>query len=480
LTEPLDTAPISASTLSVRLEPDDRGAHPYVLVPFEVPGGTRAVRVELAYEAAATAAGAGTILDLGLIGPGRTDDPEAFRGWSGSERSLVVVGETAATPGYRPGPITAGTWHVLLGLYRIDPAGTTANLRVEPLPADPPIPGGAAARLPAPAAAVTGAAASPETRERRWIPADLHAHTLHSDGVETVAELAARARGRGLEALFVTDHNTDAHLPDLDPGATPALLPGEEVTTYRGHLNALGIDSWIEFRHTSADGVAAAIAAIHSQGGIASVNHPTSADMPWRHGTALDLDAVEVWNGPWSAEDDAALDWWEAILSGGRRVTAVGGSDTHGPGPGEQPVGTPTTWLLAAGTDRAPLVDAIRSGRVILTRDAATPPPELWVERRGDRAGVGETLATDAGASAPVAHWRLRRGAVTDAGIRERRVRLVVDGVVWDDVEVGDRSGGSLPLAGAERASRVRLEIREPGGELVAATNPVYLEGAGR
>ena len=46
---------------------------------------------------------------------------------------------------------------------------------------------------------------------RRWLAGDLHTHTVHSDGVMTVPELARFAAGRGLDFLAVTDHNTVSH-----------------------------------------------------------------------------------------------------------------------------------------------------------------------------------------------------------------------------------------------------------------------------
>ena len=72
-----------------------------------------------------------TILDLGLVGP------DQFRGWSGSERSTVVVTQQWATPGYLPGPI-AGPWQVVLGLYRVAPDGVDVSVHVE-TPARPPV-----------------------------------------------------------------------------------------------------------------------------------------------------------------------------------------------------------------------------------------------------------------------------------------------------------------------------------------------------
>ena len=68
----------------------------------------------------------------------------------------------------------------------------------------------------------------------RWVAADFHAHTVHSDGELTVPELAALAVAAGLDALAVTDHNTVGHhaeLAEVGRRYGVALIPGQEVTT---------------------------------------------------------------------------------------------------------------------------------------------------------------------------------------------------------------------------------------------------------
>ncbi len=463
----------------VRFGPADREPSPYAVVPFDVPTGTRAIRISLAYDSPAATADAvvGNILDLGLLGPGPTavGRPD-FRGWSGSERTTVVVADTAATPGYRPGRIEAGTWHVLLGLYRILPSGCTARVRVETFATPPRADLVELATRPARVASGAGPASSVARAARGWLAVDLHAHTTHSDGSETIEALAARARDTGLDALFVTDHNTDAHIGHLAAVAGIALLPGEEVTTYTGHFNALGIRDWVEFRHADAAGVARAIDLVHAQGALASVNHPTSGGMPWRHGTDLDIDCLEVWNGPWSAEDDRAIEIFDAILDTGRRVVAVGGGDSHGPGPDEQPVGTPTTWVQAEGTSLAAILDAIRSGRVVLSRDPRTPPPGLELALGGERWGIGDQAPRrdDLGAR----WWWDPAGPGVDSIPDEGVVHLLADGRIIGTAGLADGRSGSWPLPGAGGVGRIRLEIRDAGGALVAMTNHVFIREA--
>ena len=85
----------------------------------------------------------------------------------------------------------------------------------------------------------------------RWLAGDFHCHTVHSDGQHTIDEVAVMAAEAGLDFLAVTDHNTvshHAHLPAASERTGVQLIPGQEVTTWRGHANAFGDIGWIDFR----------------------------------------------------------------------------------------------------------------------------------------------------------------------------------------------------------------------------------------
>src|SRR5438067_13377615 len=115
----------------------DRFVSPWHYLPVEVPPGTHALRVDLAYDTS------GAVLDLGCFGPG------GFRGWSGGARSWFVLTPDAATPGYLPGELEPGTWQVAIGIYRTPADGvdyeitatlssTPGKLAPEPGPQPPP------------------------------------------------------------------------------------------------------------------------------------------------------------------------------------------------------------------------------------------------------------------------------------------------------------------------------------------------------
>lgn len=335
---------------------EDRARNVLQYLDVDVTHGTAALEVALDHDRSRG------VLDLGCFAP------SGFRGWSGGARSRFVVGERGATPGYLPGPLEPGVWRVALRLHRIpaDGLGWDATITVHdsppPVPADPPGRRPLAERPPA--------RSLPSVDGRRWRPGDLHAHTVHSDGALTIDELAEVAAGRGLEFLAVTDHNTVSHHPLLAAAGARAgidLLPGQEVTTDRGHANAFGDVGWLDFREPAAQW----LAAVTARGGLLSVNHPLSGDCAWLHEMPRRPPLAEVWHSSWfDRRWGAPLAWWQVWSPPGSWVTAIGGSDFHRSGSDALP-GSPTTWI--AGADGEPVLTGLAAGRVAVNAGVSDP-----------------------------------------------------------------------------------------------------------
>jgi len=106
--------------------------------------------------------------------------------------------------------------------------------------------------------------------------ADLHIHTLASDGTAGVVEILDHVeRNTELDVIAITDHERiDAALAGRavarDRGLRVEVVVGEEVTTLGGHLLAL----WIETPIKPFRSLRSTIAAIHDQGGLAIPAHP--------------------------------------------------------------------------------------------------------------------------------------------------------------------------------------------------------------
>jgi predicted metal-dependent phosphoesterase TrpH len=106
--------------------------------------------------------------------------------------------------------------------------------------------------------------------------ADLHIHTLASDGTAGIVDILGHVEAATeLDVIAITDHErVDAALVGRamarDRGLRFEVVVGEEVTTLGGHLLAL----WIEERVRPFRSLRSTIAAIHEQGGIAIPAHP--------------------------------------------------------------------------------------------------------------------------------------------------------------------------------------------------------------
>ena len=316
--------------LTRHISPQDKEVNDHLMLPFDVPDGIAELQIAYTY----TREGShephrspDNLVDIGLLAPGGTPFPceRGFRGWSGTARHDIRLSADAATPGYLPGPITPGRWHVMLGAYKLLPEGTDCEVTIRLTPG----PVGRDSFLPA----VGQDSILPRVLRPgpAWFHGDLHCHTHHSDGRGPLENLLARAREARLDFLAVTDHNTVSHHADLAAYREEdvLLIPGQEVTSYRGHANVWGCGEWMDFRVRTPQDMAWVVERAHRCGGLISLNHPKYDGPNWELGTDLDVDCAEVWQAPWFVSNCESLAFWEGMLNAGRRVPCVGGSDCH-------------------------------------------------------------------------------------------------------------------------------------------------------
>src|SRR5438128_1274509 len=96
------------------------GGPRYQYLPFTVSPDTEAVTISYSY----SGEDGSSVIDLGLFEPGPlTLGTASFRGYSGGAQRTITVGRRHASPGYKTGALPAGTWHVMLGMYRVAAAG---------------------------------------------------------------------------------------------------------------------------------------------------------------------------------------------------------------------------------------------------------------------------------------------------------------------------------------------------------------------
>lgn len=292
-----------------------------------------------------------------------------------------------------------------------------------------------------------------------WVRGDLHFHTNYSDDAleqggdwmgpalaiadawrapEWLAAFPEYAATDHLQFVAVTDHRTDAGWTDpaIDDAAL-AVLRGEEFGS-DGHAGIWGAAAHVPHEPQAGEApntrIQDAIDQAQSEGGLFSVNHPLYSGDLWVWDVA-GFDAVEVWNGPWSAmgepTDEATLDawvagqggvenpwiraavraegvpqngqalrFWQALLSSGAHPAPVGGGDRHM----LFPAGLPTTYV-AAEADPASVLAGIAAGSTFVSRGPQGPQVLLEAEAGGTRYPMGAELP----AGAVTVYWRVGR-----------------------------------------------------------------------
>ncbi|MBN8595417.1 MAG: CehA/McbA family metallohydrolase [Anaerolineae bacterium] len=358
----------------------------YVHLPFEVPPGTGRLEVEYDYDAAIGSDPGlmgGNTLDIGIFDPRGINFLKAgYRGWSGSARSHFFISTSTATPGYMPGPIQTGIWHICLGPYKVSPNGCQYRVSIRLFPDDQ----DTDVHFPPRLKIDPVKRATPSSDG--WYKGELHCHTVNSDGDSTVEEIVLQAEALGLDFLAVTDHNNLTHQVDLARIQSRLLLiPGLEVTTYYGHWNIWGEGDWIDFRVQTADDMIRAIADANRRGYLVSCNHPRPMGPDWAFPEVQGYACVEVWNGPWELLNTACLTFWEARLAEGERLSAVGGSDHHFSH--EEHIarlGHPTTFIYSPHPPTTrDVLSSIRSGRICVSE--SPQGPRVWVATSGAQMG---------------------------------------------------------------------------------------------
>jgi predicted metal-dependent phosphoesterase TrpH len=439
----------------------------WVYLPFHVPSGVRAIEVSYSYTPTSGGPVTSNVVDIGIFDPSGAGlgNAAGFRGWSGGARRSFRLSRKSATPGYLAGPITKGRWRIALGPYQITRAGTPYEVRVtlhhgKPGPKFTPV------RAPR---SVPG-------KGPGWYRGDLHIHTVHSDGSQTQRQAYVAARAAGLDFIGSSEHNTSSaqltwgkHVP-----ADFLVIPGEEVTTRAGHWVAAGLPAngrtgtWIDWRYRPEDGKLARFARqVRDLGGLAIAAHPfTPVDsIRWDFGYD-DMDAIEVWNGPWSGinafSNAKAVSRWHDLLVAGTFLPAVGNSDSHNSG---QKIGAAHTVVRAQALSVDAVIAGYRGGHSWITASSAidldfTATLDDVSGQCGDRvpSGPGDTVAV---------HLAVSGVAAGDTAT-----------LIGPDGELGTAvaTGGTLTLDAAVPGGTafVRAEVKR-GSRMLALTNPIFL-----
>ncbi|WP_167834306.1 CehA/McbA family metallohydrolase [Mesobacillus selenatarsenatis] len=320
----------------------------------------------------------------------------------------------------------------------------------------------------------------------RWYKGDFHTHTNESDGKMSPREGMDQAKKMGLDYFAVTDHNI---IPTKWIKDDMLTIPGIEITSSKGHFNALGLKQWVDWRPTCTDGgmeteegMNRVIGEVRSAGALVSINHPMLQPWEWQFRTTpLSLvDVIEIWNDPTYKDNPAAteeaLQLWDILWNDGHRIYGIGGSDSHlrpdesyeknGP---PSVIGDPATYVFADGLSALTILDGVKNGNVYVTRgpvldcqvymDSSSykPGSEIGANVSGDTVEFDYQVNYENIETGASLHWILN-------GNEYKKVLLNPSRGTTTETFQWKKSGPNW----------LRLEIRGNNGQLLAITNPVY------
>ncbi|WP_100330161.1 CehA/McbA family metallohydrolase [Bacillus xiapuensis] len=319
-----------------------------------------------------------------------------------------------------------------------------------------------------------------------WYRGDFHTHTAMSDGKMTVKEGMVQARKQKLDFFAATDHNL---LPTMWVEDEKVLvIPGMEVTSSKGHFNALGLTSWVDWRPTHPDGgmeseqgMNRVVSEIKKAGALFSINHPRLAASSWLfNDTSLsDIDSFEVWNDPTFPKNlqatEEALLLWNELWNAGYCVCGIGGSDCHGlPTESYEPnglpsvIGDPATYVYSSELSARAILQSVKERRVYVTRG---PIIDQTVEINHETFMIGEDVSDLIHRmEEAVVRFKVKVDPVPGG-----KLLWIENGKVIDE-QLMDGSSEYESCAQWKSGEFVwrRLEIRSDTGNLLAFTNPVF------
>lgn len=431
----------------------------FVKIPLPIPDGVETICIKPGYigdNASATVTDAEkNVIDFALA-----DENGDDIGASGSNTREICISKSYASDGYkRLEP--KGTWTIIAGCYQVKSTGTKVTYTV---------------RF--------------SMREKRFLKGDIHSHTTNSDGRFTPAQLAEKARKKGLDFLFITDHNNSTEDLSMPVVSGLTIIPGLELTSYDGHINLLGVKKPYDGSY-AVDGVEELnekLRQAKQRGALRFLNHPFCHMCPikWKI-EDIDFDGIEVWNGPAIAKDMKAIDWWQKKLESGERLPAIGGSDYHRDYFVTDLLASPTTHVWADGNDAQTILDAIRRGACTITKT----PTSTFLDIRCGESTVGDVVCVESGKTVEVRANNMKKGhclqIFTQQGLvyeyshkRGRTVTHSIEitqpGFVRAQIVYHKSVLGKL-LQKAVMSTLSKEEAKKPISALVwAITNPIYFE----
>ena len=291
----------------------------------------------------------GKILPLKNLFTISVDDPTGFRGschrWV--PHSFILLSKEQSTPGMFNRAIKSGMWNVIVNCHAMVTAQCELQLKVVGKHRQE-----VSSRwYDKPFSTLSFPLKKRSTNFHRevhhysWVKSEIHTHTNHSDGLQTIEELLTAAKQQDIEWLAVTDHNTMSAVEnqqELENEYEIHLLKGIEWTTFYGHLLTIGYDELTALNWSQVGPLTLeeSIQLIKREGAITGIAHPFRPGSPFCTGCHWEyelfdleqIDFIEVWNGENPHRDkynEQAFELWTSLLNEGHQIAATCGRDWH-------------------------------------------------------------------------------------------------------------------------------------------------------
>jgi hypothetical protein len=184
--------------------------------------------------------------------------------------------------------------------------------------------------------------------------------------------------------------------------------------------------------------------------------------------------SVEIWNGTWDEQDESALRHWDELLQKGKKITAIGSSDSHQrpEEPSDYPInlalGEPTVFVGAKDLTRESLFEAIKNGNVFVAENSRRSIEFTAKEFVGNsEKTIGDTLSFYFGKEV---NFKFSLNGFPNGS----KVKLISAGKIVKEFNTNNQKfSGEYPII-SEKDYYVRLEVRNSKGKMLAFTNPIY------
>lgn len=431
----------------------------FIFLPLEIPDNVETIEIKPGYtgdEASSTITDSEkNVIDFALI-----DENGDDIGSSGSNIRKIIISKSYASDGYKRRE-PKGTWQIITGCFQVMSAGSKVVYDIKFI-----------------------------FKEPRYLKGDIHSHTTNSDGKYTIEQLAKKAKYKGLDFIFITDHNNsteDMAIP-LVKGLT--VIEGLELTSYDGHINLLGVKK--PYNGSYAIGNLEELNEILRQskqnGAMRVLNHPFCFMCPiiWDI-DKIDYDGIEIWNAPATAKEMKAVDWWQKKLEDGCHIPVVGGSDYHRDYFITDLLASPTTRVWCESNDKETILKAIKGGHCVVTRK----PDSTMIDLRCGENTVGDTVKIGDKATLTVSVSKMKRGHILQVfnqtglidevvckGDRNfsRRYEVAESGFVRAQIVYNKKFFSRLLHKAVTRTLSKTEAKKTIPALLYAVTNPVYFE----